>query len=494
MTPKKILIIRFSSLGDILLTFPVYKNLKEMFPNSEITVLTKPQFIQILSAAKYADKVMPFYGISKTVSDINSYGFDLIIDLHSNLRSFLVSSLSRANIKIRYKKDSIWRRIFVNWKIITPSLQKHTVDRYLDCLKQIGLENPSKELFIGDFKSLKPEKEEKKLSFLLIQTAFLGDSLLSLPLVKAIKENFPNSKLTVLIRAENKQVFSGISEIDEIIEDNKKSAPKISEFTRLLKELKKRHFDAALIPHRSFRSALLASLAGIPKRIGFNFGFWSFLFTDAQPFGWPMHDAERNMMLLSALKVLSKPSFPDFEQKEELPEEIKKIPLKIAINPSSVWETKRWPKEYFVSLIKKIKESYKIPCLITGGKAEEEYNLEIEKSLPEGYCINLTGKTGLSSLVSLIKNCDLFVTNDSGPMHIAAALGTPLIAIFGPTTKELGFFPYSKQAVVLEEELKCRPCRLHGSRKCPHEHFLCMRLITPQKVFNEISKIVKYKP
>ncbi len=493
MKLDRILVIRMSSLGDILLTFPVYKSLKEKYPQCRISVLTKPQFSQILGAARYVDEVIAFKGFFSTLSLINNSGFDLLIDLHANARSFLISSFSKIPLKIRYKKDSLWRRLFVNWRIINPSLQKHTVDRYLQCLEQIGIDNPARELFIGDFKALKPGADETRLNFLLVQTAFLGDSLLSLPLARALKENFPGCRITALIRPENSEVFSKIKEIDEIIEDRKKTAPKIPEFFRLLGELKKRRFDAALIPHRSLRSALLVYMASIKKRVGFNFGFWSFLFTDAQPFGWPMHDAERNMMLLSPLKALCPPSFPDLKADAEIPTQARELSFKIAINPSSVWETKRWPREYFVSLIKKLKENYGTPVIITGGPKEADYNSEIEKALPEGYCLNLTGKTSLSSLTALIKSCDLFITNDSGPMHIAAALKTPTLAIFGPTTRELGFFPYSDKASVIEEKLSCRPCRLHGSRKCPRKHFLCMRLITPQKVFNEIAKIVKYK-
>ena len=102
--PEKILVLRFSSLGDILLTFPVYKALKKKFPYCEITALTKPQFAQIFHLNKYIDKVMVFKGLLTTLRKINSSGFDLLIDLHSNLRSRLISFLALTNLKIRYKK------------------------------------------------------------------------------------------------------------------------------------------------------------------------------------------------------------------------------------------------------------------------------------------------------------------------------------------------------------------------------------------------------
>ncbi|MCK5584401.1 MAG: glycosyltransferase family 9 protein, partial [Elusimicrobiales bacterium] len=160
--------------------------------------------------------------------------------------------------------------------------------------------------------------------------------------------------------------------------------------------------------------------------------------------------------------------------------------LEIGINPGSAWPTKRWPKERYAKLIKLLHKKYKKKILIIGSKNEIPWNKDIEDMAGKDSCINLTGKTTIEELMALIKDLKLFITNDSGPMHIAAASGIEVIAIFGPTTKELGFFPYSEKSFVIEENLECRPCALHGSKKCPRGHFLCMNLISVERVYRKV--------
>jgi heptosyltransferase-2 len=162
----------------------------------------------------------------------------------------------------------------------------------------------------------------------------------------------------------------------------------------------------------------------------------------------------------------------------------------IGANPGSVWPTKRWPKDYWARLITELSRAYGTKVLLVGGRNEVEWNGEIEKAAAPGSILNLTGKTGMEDLMGLIRRLKLFITNDSGPMHIAVAFGVPVAAIFGPTTRELGFFPYGAGNIVLEEPLACRPCALHGSKKCPRGHFLCMRLVTPDKVLAAAKDIL----
>jgi heptosyltransferase-2 len=100
--------------------------------------------------------------------------------------------------------------------------------------------------------------------------------------------------------------------------------------------------------------------------------------------------------------------------------------------------------------------------------------------------LNWVGETTLKELIALIGRCQTFLTNDSGPLHIAVATRVPTVAIFGPTTKELGFFPYGSGHIVIEKDLPCRPCSLHGTNKCPLDHFKCMNLITPEEVFEAV--------
>jgi heptosyltransferase-2 len=161
----------------------------------------------------------------------------------------------------------------------------------------------------------------------------------------------------------------------------------------------------------------------------------------------------------------------------------------IGINAGSAWFTKRWPKERWAGLIKKLAFTHRSRIMMVGGPGEAAWNNEIARLAGSENCLDLTGKTDISELIGLIAGLKLFITNDSGPMHIAAALGVPVAAVFGPTTKELGFFPYGEKTEVIETGLKCRPCALHGSNECPRGHFLCMKLITADKVFDAAERL-----
>src|SRR5207245_7783151 len=108
--------------------------------------------------------------------------------------------------------------------------------------------------------------------------------------------------------------------------------------------------------------------------------------------------------------------------------------------------------------------------------------------------LNWVGQTQLRELIAAVARCNVFLTNDSGPLHIAVATRVPTVAIFGPTTRELGFFPYGSGHRVIERALPCRPCSLHGGAKCPLEHFQCMKLIAPQEVFEAVQALLMRIP
>jgi len=247
-----------------------------------------------------------------------------------------------------------------------------------------------------------------------------------------------------------------------------------------------------IIPHRSLRSALLAWRAGIPVRVGFSSSAGSLFLTHKVPFSWLLHDVERNLALLSPLSGDLKGAFPGlsagagaaapFAQSDH---------VTAGINAGSAWPTKRWPAENWARLIKKLAARNGGKVLMVGGPGEKDWNAEIERLAGPANCLNLTGKTSMAELMEAIRPLKVFISNDSGPMHIAAALGVPAVGVFGPTTRELGFFPYGPGNRVVETRLACRPCALHGGRKCPRGHFLCMRLLTVDEVFKAALDSVK---
>src|SRR5581483_9881242 len=138
MAPQ-ILIVRLSSLGDIVLTVPVFKNLKSHWPDCRISVLVKPQYAAVLEGHPCVDEVIPFQGLWPTIDLIRSRGFTHLLDLHSNVRSFLIRRLSTIPNQARYRKDALARRLFVSIGWASPSLTKHTIDRYLEALTAWGV-------------------------------------------------------------------------------------------------------------------------------------------------------------------------------------------------------------------------------------------------------------------------------------------------------------------------------------------------------------------
>ena len=495
MSPK-ILVIRLSSLGDVVLTGPVYKSLKAHWPDCRVTVLVKPQFAAALKGHPGVDEVVSFTGVAEAIRLAREGGFTHLLDLHGNIRSFLIRTLARVPNTATYRKNALARRLFVALKVSTPGLQRHTVDRYHEALAAWGVPRAASVISSGDYGYSGNAREARRV--LVMQSAFLGDSLLTLPLLRRIKEVLPGATVTVLTLAKTAGIFRGTPWVDEVLIDDKRGVHGgLRGPWKIAAELKTRGFDLAIIPHRSFRSALIAKLADIPRRVGFDSSAGSFLLTDAVPFSWLMHDLERNLSLALPLGAGAAPS-PGEARYVAPPAINARLAGLLAsagsrlagVHPGSAWATKRWLPERFSELCVRLKADGFTPILI-GGPDDKALGAAIAKS---GCALDLIGKTDLDELKSLMGRLSVFVTNDSGPMHLAAASGVPVVAIFGATTRELGFFPYGSGHRVIEAELACRPCGLHGARACPEGHFLCMRLLSVDQVHAACLDVLKAVP
>lgn len=493
-----ILVVRLSSLGDVVLTAPVYRQLKAQWPDCRITVLVKPGFAPVLEGNPNVDRVEPFQGLSAALKLARSGGFTHLLDLHGNLRSLLLRRLCGIpNVSV-YRKDALARRFFVAFGLKSPSLERHTVERYLDALRPWGIRAGGTGLSLGEVGVESSSSATKNV--VIVQTAFLGDTALTLPLARDTRAVFPRARVSVLTLPALAPLFQGSPWVDEVLIDDKRGAHKgLGGLWRLAGELKGRGFDLALIPHRSFRSALLAYLAGIPRRVGFSSSAGRWLLTDRVPFTWLMHDLERNLALL-------KPLAPGVEVRDDesvfltagdaarsalerrlRAEGVPPETVLVGVHPGSAWPTKRWLPERFAELCRRFEKAGERVVLI-GGPSDRALCGELAKA---SGALDWSGRTSLDELKALMPRLSLLVTNDSGPMHLATGSGTPTLAIFGPTTRELGFFPYGPGHRVLEADLSCRPCGLHGAKACPEGHFLCMRLITTEQVWAAAREILE---
>jgi len=330
---------------------------------------------------------------------------------------------------------------------------------------------------------------------LIWQTAFLGDLILTTPLIHSVKNMYPEAKVDIITKPFGSTVLKNNPYIDKIIIFDKKKHSNIN----LIKSLRKEKYNIAISPHRSHRASYTLFLAKIKKRIGFDKAGFSFLYTDKVKHRFDgTHEIDRNLTLLTKLDKYDSNKiykYPELFLTEEEDKFFKNFGLErkkyMIVASGSKWETKRWTVKGFVELINHFLMKGETVVLI-GGKEDVEYNREIEKLIKKNKnFLNLTGKTDLRESFSIIKNGKLLISNDSAPVHMAVAFNTPVVDIYGPTVKDFGFYPYRNGIVVEINDLKCRPCGLHGHHQCPIKTHECMEKITSSMVIDAVYRVLR---
>ncbi len=338
---------------------------------------------------------------------------------------------------------------------------------------------------------------------LVIQTAFLGDVILTLSVAQVLRSLEPGLPVDMMVVPRTAAVLTGHPDIREtLIYDKRGADAGVGGFFRMMKEVKRRGYGCALVPHRSLRSALLARMAGIPVRVGFDTSAGSMLFTRIVPYGGELHEIARNLRLLEALGV-DRPAhvaprlYPTDEQKKTVSgflaafEGAPSAPL-IAIAPGTVWNTKRWPPERFATLAGGlVSRGYGV--ILVGGVEDAGLCREIAAAGGGIRIMNACGKFPVLGSAELIRRSALLVCNDSAPLHLATAVGTPILAIFGATIPGFGFGPTGPRDAVMETGgLSCRPCSIHGGDRCPVGTFECMTRITPEMVLDAVVSMTAW--
>jgi heptosyltransferase-2 len=329
---------------------------------------------------------------------------------------------------------------------------------------------------------------EEQVRVLVVQTAFLGDIILTTPLLSALKAAIPNSRLALLTTPVGKAALAGLPGLDEIICYDKAGSEKgVSAFLRKAREIRGRKFDVALSAHRSVRTALLLSLSRIPVLVGFRQASLSRIYHFRIEREQGLHEVERNLKLLEP--VAEPPA--DFEPRVRLPApadfELGKFGIEpetrpiVGLAPGSAWATKRWPAERYAELAGLLQKEMAAAIVLLGDEKDQAVCGEVEQRA-EGKVINLCGKTSLSDLFGVISRLDLLVSNDSAPVHMASAFSVPSVVIFGPTAPEFGFGPWKNTHRIVSKVLACRPCHHHGPRQCPEKHFACMNELGAEEV------------
>jgi len=332
------------------------------------------------------------------------------------------------------------------------------------------------------------------MAILVIQTAFLGDVVLTTPLLSALAAlHGPVDVVTTPIAAPLLETHPAVRTV--IPYDKRGTDRGWGGVRNLARRLKGERYARAYLPHRSLRTAAVAFMARIPARIGFR-GGWSFLYTDARPKPRTGHETDRLMALADGASGVYRPQLrPTAEDEQIVTQVLEEVGLDrdvpfVALAPGSVWGSKRWP--YYADLARQLAE--RVSIVVVGGPKDIELGEEIRRAAKGGEgrrrVVNACGKLTLRQSTALIGQASALVTNDSAPLHLATAMGTPIVALFGPTVTEFGFGPLRAGDTALGiDGLQCRPCSSHGPPQCPLGHHRCMREITVEAVLAAIEEI-----
>ena len=334
------------------------------------------------------------------------------------------------------------------------------------------------------------------MKILVIHTAFIGDIVLSTPLIQRLKDMYPESEIDYLTLPTNKSVISNNPNLNEIILYDKKGQDKgIKGFLRVLKILKQKKYDYAVIPHRFIKSILLAKLAKIPNIVGFDVATGSFLLNKKVHYDMKKHEVERLLDLVEykgeKIPIRIYPAKENFTKINKILEhhgyfgnEGQKL---ILVAPGSQRAEKMWPIEKYREVIERLKKNKNYFIGITGSKAEKNLSLNFPN---DKNVIDFRGEINLVEFGALISKADIVVGNDSSPIHIASGFEKPfVIGIFGPGKRDLGFFPYTEKSNVIEDNefyennIVKIPERQHKYRK---DYYRGIPGISVERVYKEI--------
>ena len=337
-------------------------------------------------------------------------------------------------------------------------------------------------------------------------TNWVGDAVMTVPALRQLRRLFPDAHITLATRAWAEGLFADSDFLDDV---QVHEGSGLRSVVQQVRQWRKRNFDLAVLLPNSLETALVASLARVPLRIGYATDGRQALLS--HPLALPewretKHEVFYYLKIVAELEWLIKHEQTFLETQPDGSLEVSDArksrardslcargvvedrPL-VALCPGSInSRAKRWPTERYAALADRLIDELGAQVLLVGSNAEAEVSLEVSNQM-RNQALTLTGQTDLAELVATLSLVDLLVTNDTGPAHIASALGRPTLVIFGPTNP-LTTRPLSQFGEIVREPPYCAPCML---RDCPIDH-RCMTAITPDDVFERASALLADKP
>lgn len=311
------------------------------------------------------------------------------------------------------------------------------------------------------------------MHILVIQTAFIGDAILASSVIEALNQQEEVESVSLMVRKGNESLYKGHPFLKRLFVLDK-SLPKFRQISSMIKEIRTEKFDVTVNLQRFMTTGMITARSGAKVKIGFekNPMAWTFDHRIKHEIGDGRHEVERNMDLLEPLfgKVNAAPKlYPSTEDQEKANWEGDYV----CMAPSSVWFTKQWPVEHWISLCDKM--GTEIEILLLGAPSDYELCEQIKSTSSHPRIVNLCGEMSLLQSAALMKGALMNYVNDSAPLHLCSSMNAPVTAFFCSTIPDFGFGPLSSDSRLVEtrEDLDCRPCGLHGKRACPKGHFRC---------------------
>ena len=333
-------------------------------------------------------------------------------------------------------------------------------------------------------------------NILIIKLRYIGDVLLATPVLRALRERFPEARLTMAVNRGTEEVLAGNPDVQEVLVVEKGG---LAEQLHFLREVRRRRFDAVIDLTDGDRAAILAGLSGAPLRIGFNeeHRWRGLLYTTVAHVGpSAVHRIEHDLAALLPLGIEPKAGQPklylsreDDERAARLLEEVGLVGAGGALvmfQPGARYWFKAWPAERFAALADRLTESFGCRVVIGGSGQEQKLAEEIRRQARSTPTV-LAGRTPLRTYAAVLKRCALFVGSDNGPMHMAAALGVPVVALFGPSNPD-EWGPRGPQSRVLYKGLDCRRC-FHPT--CERGEESCMKRIAVDEVCAAVGALLE---
>lgn len=338
---------------------------------------------------------------------------------------------------------------------------------------------------------------------LVVQTGFLGDIVLSTPVLQRLREAFPETVIDVLTTPAAQELVQAHPAVTHALAYDKRGGQRgWKGLQELAAQLRQNGYQIALSLHKSWRTAALLRLADIPQRIGFREAAGSFFYHRTVRRAGHFHEVERNLCILSALGLPHDPSSARMSLgvPEEAVARVRSLHLNAppgtryaALAPGSVWATKQWTAHGFAAVGEGLHErGFRV--LLLGGPGDVEAGRRV-KALIGAPVKDLIGQTSLLESVAIIRELDLLVCNDSAPLHIACAVETPVVAAFCATVPEFGFGPWTDRGCAVGVEgLTCRPCARHGGSRCPTGTHACQIDLKPEAVLFRVDQLRLHQP